>query len=214
MASRASAARAAAVVLLGLAVSAALVELGRSGGQGAAGPAGGRVADGGRAPAATPGGQAAPSGPAASTPAGTAAASPPGAAGGSGEAAADPCRLVTGAEAAAALRRPVARMQRRQGFLVRSCVFSDAGGGRQLLVQVDQGPAASQTQFRMGRTPRDLRVAGVGDEAWFTPDTGLLDVRQGTARFQVGLLDPAGQTAGARVPRRLLTLARLVAGRV
>jgi hypothetical protein len=214
MAKRVTAARAAAAVLLGLAVSAALVGLGRSAGQGSAG---GAVADRNRPAAGTPGGPAAgvQSAPTASVPAGTtAAASTPGAgAGGPGRAAADPCRLVSGAEAAAALQRPVARIQRRQGFLVRSCVFSGEGGGRQLVVQVDQGPAASETQFRMGRTPGDQRVAGVGDEAWFTPDTGLLDVRAGTARFQVGLLDVAGG-AGARVPRRLLALARLVAGRV
>jgi hypothetical protein len=213
MASRVTAARAAAVVLLGLAVSAALVGLGRPGGRGAAGPAGGRVAATDRAATATSGGAAAPSGPGPAAPAGgTPATSASGPA--AGGAAADPCHLVTGPEVAAVLQRPVARIQRRQGFLVRSCLFSDEGGGRHVIVQLDQGPAASETQFRMGRTDQDQPVAGVGDEAWFTPDTGLLDVRKGAARFQVGLLDLTGGTRARGVPRGLLALARAVAGRL
>jgi hypothetical protein len=127
--------------------------------------------------------------------------------------ASDPCRLVTRAEAAAALGRPVARVQQRQGFLVRSCLFTSAGG-RQVIVQLHQGSAASRAQFRMGRRPDDQAVAGIGDEAWFTPDTGLLDVRQGAARFQVGLLDATGQPAQRRIPPGLLTLARAIAGRL
>ena len=214
MASRVTAARAAAVVLLGLAVSAALVGLGSPGGQGAAGPAGSRVAATDRAATATSGGAAAaPSGPGTAAPAGgTPATSAPGMA--AGGAAADPCHLVTSPEVAAVLERPVARIQRRQGFLVSSCLFSDEGGGRQVIVQLDQGPAASETQFRMGRTAQDQPVAGVGDEAWFTPDTGLLDVRKGAARFQVGLLDLTGGTRARGVPRGLLALARAVAGRL
>jgi hypothetical protein len=126
----------------------------------------------------------------------------------------DPCRLVTSAEAAAALGRPVARIQLRQGFLVRSCIFSGASGGRHLIVQLHRGPAASRTQFRMGRRPDDQPVAGVGDEAWFTPDACLLDVRKGAARFQVGLLDVSGRPPPRRVPPALLALARTVADRV
>jgi hypothetical protein len=107
---------------------------------------------------------------------------PPAAAtsGGAPGRAADPCRLLTRAEAAAALGRPVARVQSRQGFLVRSCLFSGAHG-RQLVLQLHRGPAASLAQYRMGRRPDDQPVAGVGDEAWFTADTGLLDVRVGAA---------------------------------
>jgi hypothetical protein len=66
----------------------------------------------------------------------------------------------------------------------------------------------------MGRRPDDQPVAGVGDEAWFTADTGLLDVRVGAARFQVGLLDAAGRPAPRRVPPALVALARAVAGRL
>jgi len=165
------------------------------------------AATGARSPAATGGGQATTSGPGGS-PAGTRPTAP--AAG----PASDPCRLVTRAEAAAVLGRPVVKLQPRQGFLVRSCLFVGARGGRQLIVQVHQGPAASRTQFEMGRRPDDQPVAGVGDEAWFTPDTCLLDVRKGAARFQVGLLDAAGRPGPRRVPPGLVTLARAVAGRL
>ena len=127
--------------------------------------------------------------------------------------AADPCRLLTRAEAAAALGESVARVQARQGFLVRSCLFSGAHG-RQLVLQLHRGPAASLAQYRMSRRPDDRPVAGVGDQAWFTADTGLLDVRVGAARFQVGLLDAAGGPAPPRVPPGLVALARAVAGRL
>ena len=129
--------------------------------------------------------------------------------------ASDPCRLVTRAEAAAVLSRPVVKVQPRQGFLVRSCLFMSVPGGRQLILQLHQGPAASsRAQFRMARRPDDQPVAGVGDEAWFTPDTCLLDVRKGAARFQVGLLDAAGRPGPRRVPASLVTLARAIAGRL
>jgi hypothetical protein len=126
----------------------------------------------------------------------------------------DACRLVTRAEAGDVLGRPVVKVQPRQGFLVRSCLFVGARGGRQLIVQVHQGPAASRAQFEMGRRPDDQPVAGVGDEAWFTPDTCLLDVRKGAARFQVGLLGAAGLAGPRRVPASLVTLARAIAGRL
>jgi hypothetical protein len=161
-------------------------------------------------PSATAGGQAATttSGPAARSAAG---ATPTAPATGS---ASDPCRLVTRAEVAAVLGRPVVKVQQRQGFLVRSCLFSSDRIGRQVIVQLHQGPAASREQFRMSRRPDDQPVAGVGDQASFTPDTGLLDVVEGAARFQVGLLDASGRPAQRRVPPELLTLARAIAGRV
>jgi hypothetical protein len=168
---------------------------------GAAGP-------GARRPPTTVGEQGPTSGPSASSVAGTA---PTATATGP---ASDPCRLVTRAEAAEALGRPVAKAQPRQGFLVRSCLFVGARGGRQLILQLHQGPAASLAQFRMARRPDDQRVAGIGDDAWFTPDTGLLDVHEGTARFQIGLLDAAGRAGPRRVPPSLVTLARAVAGRL
>jgi hypothetical protein len=83
-----------------------------------------------------------------------------------------------------------------------------------VIVQLHQGPAASEEQFRMGRRPDDQPVAGVGDEAWFTSDTCLLDVREGAARFQVGLLDATGRSGPRRVPPSLVTLARTIAGRL
>ena len=207
MATRVIAVRALAGLLTGLAVLAGVVLLARPTAPGAAPPAPGTVADQARAPSARAGELP----PATSTPGaeGAAGSTPPAAAG----PAADPCRLVTRAEAAAALGRPVARVQPRQGFLVRSCLFTGTGG-RQVVVQLHHGPAASREQFRMGRRPDDQPVAGVGDEAWFTPDSGLLDVRDGAARFQVGLLDGTGQPASRRAPPGLLTLARMIAGRL
>jgi hypothetical protein len=169
----------------------------------------GAAATGARSPAATPGGQVTTtSGPGAPTAAGTTPTASP-----SPGPAADPCRLVTRAEAAAALGQPVAKTQRRQGFLVRSCLLSSARG-RQLIVQLHEGLSASLAQFRMGRRPDDQPVAGVGDEAWFTADTGLLDVRKGAARFQVGLLDATGRSGSRRVTPGLLTLARAAAARL
>jgi hypothetical protein len=196
--------RALAGLLVGLAVLAGLVVLARPTAPGTAPPAPGAVADQARAPSATAGEP-----PATSTPGASASATPPPAPG----PVADPCRLVTRAEAAAALGRPVARVQPRRGFLVRSCLFTSARW-LQVIVQLHYGPAASRAQFRMGRRPDDQPVAGVGDEAWFTPDSGLLDVRQGAARFQVGLLDASGQPGPRRAPPSLLTLARAIAGRL
>jgi hypothetical protein len=166
------------------------------------------AATGARSPAATGGGQAATT----SGPGGSSAVTPPTAP--AAGPASDPCRLVTRAEAAAVLSRPVAKVQPRQGFLVRSCLFMSVPGGRQLILQLHQGSAASRAQFRMARRPDDQPVAGVGDEAWFTPDTCLLDVSKGAARFQVGLLDAAGRPGPRRVPASLVTLARAIAGRL
>jgi hypothetical protein len=211
MATRVAAVRTLAGLLLGAAVLAGLVLLARTVGAPRGVPtAPGAAATGARSPAATLGGQATTtSGPGASAAAGTSPTAPP-----SPGPASDPCRLVTRAEAAAVLGRPVAKVQPRQGFLVRSCLFSSARGGQQLIVQLHQGPAASRAQFRMGRRADDQPVAGVGDEAWFTPDTGLLDVRKGAARFQVGLLDATGRSGSRRVPPSLLTLAKAAADRL
>jgi hypothetical protein len=206
---RVTAVRLSAGALLGVAALAGLVLLARPAtAPGGAPTATSAAATGARSPAATGGGQAATSGPGASSAAGTPPTAP--AAG----PASDPCRLVTRAEAAEALGRPVVKVQPRQGFLARSCLFVGARGGRQLIVQFHQGPAASRAQFEMGRRPDDQPVAGVGDEAWFTPDTCLLDVRKGAVRFQVGLLDAAGRPGPRRVPASLLTLARTIAGRL
>jgi hypothetical protein len=212
MATRVTAVRTLVGLLLGVAVLAVLGLLVRAASQPRVAPAApGAVAPGAHNPAAaTTGGLATTtSGPGASA----AARTTPTAAPAPGPAS-DPCRLVTRAEAAAVLGRPVAKVQPRQGFLVRSCLFSSARGDRQVIVQLHQGPAASRAQFEMGRRPDDEPVAGVGDEAWFTPDTGLLDVRKGAARFQVGVLDVTGRPGPRRVPPSLLALARAAADRL
>jgi hypothetical protein len=211
MATRVTAVRVLTGLLLGVAVLAVLVLLVRAASPPRVAPAvPDAVAPGARNPSATAGGQAATtSRPGAPSAAGTTPTAPP-----SPGPASDPCRLVTRAEAATALGQPIAKAQPRQGFLVRSCLFVGARGDRQVIVQVHQGPAASRAQFEMGRRPDDQPVAGVGDEAWFTPDTCLLDVREGAARFQVGLLDAAGRSRPRRVPPSLVTLARAIAGRL
>jgi hypothetical protein len=208
MLARLTAAQALAGLLLGLAVVAGVVLVAR--------PAGQRPAPGvagSHAPAGSGGQPAATSGPGAGVPA-AATASTAGSPSRPVQAAPDPCRLATRAEVAAVLGRPVAKVQPRQGFLVRSCLFLGAGASRQVVVQLNYGPAASREQFRMARSPGGQPVRGVGDEAWFTPDTGLLDVRKGAARFQVGLLDTAGRSASRSVPSSLLALARNLARRV
>jgi hypothetical protein len=208
MTTRIGAVRALAGLLLAVAVLAGVVLLARRATAPHAVPtATGAAVTGARRPPTTAGGQGATtSGPGASS----AAEAAPAATG----TASDPCRLVTRTEAAAVLGRPVVKVQPRQGFLVRLCLFVGARGGRQLIVQVHQGLAASRAQFEMGRRPDDQPVAGVGDEAWFTPDTCLLDVREGAARFQVGLLDAAGRPGPRRVPSSLVTLAKAIAGRL
>jgi hypothetical protein len=211
MATRVTAVRTLAGLLLGVAVLAVLVLLVRAASPPRVAPAvPDAVAPGARNPSATAGGQAATtSRPGAPSAAGTTPTAPP-----SPGPASDPCRLVTRAEAATALGQPIAKAQPRQGFLVRSCLFTSARGGRQLIVQLHQGPAASLAHFRMARRPDDQPVVGVGDDAWFTPDTGLLDVRKGAARFQVGLLDVTGRSGSRRVPPGLVSLARAATARL
>jgi hypothetical protein len=141
------------------------------------------------------------------------------AAGGNGSATSGPpappapaCQSVlSGTEAAAALGAAVARTESRDGFLVRSCTFW-TGSGRYLLVQVSRGVAASKEQYELSRLPADRTVAGIGQAARWTPDTGLLDVLDGPARFQVGLFSAAGTAAvAAEPPPRLEAAARAVA---
>ncbi|MFL5882878.1 MAG: hypothetical protein ACJ782_23010 [Actinomycetota bacterium] len=117
---------------------------------------------------------------------------------------------LSGAEAAAALGGSVARVESRDGFLVRACTFR-ASGDRYLLVQVSRGVAASRDQYELSRLPGDRNVAGIGQAARWTRDTGLLDVLDGPARFQVGLFTPAGTPAAAEPSARLEAVARAVA---
>jgi hypothetical protein len=119
--------------------------------------------------------------------------------------------VLSKAEAAAALGAAVARTGSRDGFLLRTCTFW-AGSGRYLLVQVSRGVAASREQYELSRLPADQNVAGIGQAARWTRDTGLLDVLDGGARFQVGLFTAAGTAAtAADPPPRLETAARAVA---
>ena len=121
--------------------------------------------------------------------------------------------VLSGTEAASALGAAVARVETRDGFLVRSCTFW-SGGDRYLLVQVNRGVAASRDQFELSRLPGDRAVAGIGQAARWTRDTGLLDVLDGAARFQVGLFTPAGGPAAAEPTARLEAAARAVAARL
>jgi hypothetical protein len=127
---------------------------------------------------------------------------------------APPCAgVLSGDEAASALGAAVARVETRDGFLVRSCTFWSSGD-RYLLVQINRGVAASRDQFELSRLPGDRAVAGIGQAARWTRDTGLLDVLDGAARFQVGLFTPAGGPAAAEPSARLETAARAVAARL
>ena len=122
--------------------------------------------------------------------------------------------VISDAEAMAALGAPVARVEARDGFLVRTCTFW-SGGDRYLLVQVSRGVAASRDQFELSRLPGDRAVGGIGQAARWTRDTGLLDVLDGGARFQVGLFTPAGTpAAAAEPPARLEAAARAIAARL
>jgi hypothetical protein len=121
--------------------------------------------------------------------------------------------VLSGTEAAAALGAPVARVETRDGFLLRSCTWW-TGGDRYLLVQVSRGVAASRDQYELSRLPGDRSVAGIGQEARWTRDTGLLDVLDGPARFQVGLFTSAGGPAAAEPPAPLQAAARAVAARL
>jgi hypothetical protein len=120
--------------------------------------------------------------------------------------------VLSDTEAAAALGAAVVRTESRDGFLVRNCTFW-SGSGSYLLVQVSRGVAASKEQYELSRLPADQDVAGIGQAARWTRDTGLLDVLDGPARFQVGLFSAAGRTsaAAAQPPPRLEAAARAVA---
>jgi hypothetical protein len=118
--------------------------------------------------------------------------------------------VLSGSEAAAALGTAVARVETRDGFLVRICTFWSSGD-RYLLVQVNRGVAASRDQYELSRLPGDRTVAGIGQAARWTRDTGLLDVLDGPARFQVGLFTPAGGPAATDPPAPLEAAARAVA---
>jgi hypothetical protein len=122
-------------------------------------------------------------------------------------------RVLSDAEAAAALGAAVSRVDARDGFLVRSCVYR-SGGDRYLLVHVYRGVAASRDQFELSRLPADRTVGGIGESARWTRDTGLLDVLDGAARFQVGLFTPAGAPSVAEPPAALETAARAIAARL
>jgi hypothetical protein len=107
----------------------------------------------------------------------------------------------------------VARVESRDGFLLRACTYWTSGD-RYLLVQVNRGVAASRDQYELSRLPGDRAVAGIGQAARWTRDTGLLDVLDGPARFQVGLFTQAGTPAAAEPSARLETAARQVAARL
>jgi hypothetical protein len=117
--------------------------------------------------------------------------------------------VLSGAEAAAALGTPVARVESRDGFLLRSCTYW-TGSDRSLLVQVNRGVTASKDQYELSQLPGDRPVAGIGQAARWTRDTGLLDVLDGPARFQVGLFSPAAAEPSAR----LENAARQIAARL
>jgi hypothetical protein len=117
--------------------------------------------------------------------------------------------ILSDAEAAAALGTPVARVETRDGFLLRTCTFWTSGD-RYLLVQVNRGVAASRDQYELSRLPGDRTVPGIGQAARWTRDTGLLDVLDGGARFQVGLFTGAGGPGPAEPPPRVEAAARAV----
>jgi hypothetical protein len=119
-------------------------------------------------------------------------------------------RVLSDAEAGAALGAAVSRVDARDGFLVRSCVYRSSGD-RYLLIHVYRGVAASRDQYELSRLPDDRTVTGIGEAARWTRDTGLLDVLDGDARFQVGLFTPAGGPAAAEPPAPLAAAARAIA---
>jgi hypothetical protein len=170
-------------------------------------------------PAAGPGGAAATTAPGPTTAEGAEAPGDP-AAGGDTDASGPPAppapacqQVISSGEAAAALGAAVARTESRDGFLVRSCTFWTSND-RYLLVQVSRGVAASRDQYELSRLPADKPVPGIGQAARWTRDTGLLDVFDGAARFQVGLFTAAGAPAAAEPPPRLAAAARAIAARL
>jgi hypothetical protein len=122
-------------------------------------------------------------------------------------------RVISAAEATTALGAAVARTESRDGFLVRTCTFWTSND-RYLLVQVSRGVAASRDQYDLSRLPADKSVPGIGQAARWTRDTGLLDVFDGAARFQVGLFTAGGAPAAAEPPPRLEAAARAIAARL
>jgi hypothetical protein len=169
-------------------------------------------AEAGAGATAGPGVTAARSGSGANRPGSAKGARGPGGTTGPPPAPAPACeRMLSTADAAAALGHPVARVQARDGFLVRACLYWDRGNDRYLLVQLQQGPTASRNAFRLGKRPVDRPVSGIGDAARWEPDTGLLDVLNGDTRFQVGVFRTAGVTEAPDPPPAVRAAARTVA---
>jgi hypothetical protein len=127
---------------------------------------------------------------------------------------APPCeRVLSEAEAASALGTAVAQVERRDGFLVRSCVYWTSGD-RYLVVHVHRGVSASRDRYELSRLPTDRPVAGIGQAASWTPDSGLLDVLDGAARFQVGLFTTGRAPYTDSPPAAVQAAARAVAARL
>jgi hypothetical protein len=125
------------------------------------------------------------------------------------------CSLVTGAEAAAALGRPVGAPQDRTLGVFSSCTFTTTGGGRvgTVTVQVLQSAATASVfdQIVTGQSGGKSvqQVPGVGDKAVLA--TGVLIFHKGARVVTVFVYTqdkPTGLTSAE------ITLAKKVATRV
>jgi hypothetical protein len=119
----------------------------------------------------------------------------------------DPCRLLSAREVAAKFG-PVGRPRRMHGWPP-SCQFAfDEPAGGLLYVADDSGPEAKLNFERRKTSGVPVEpVPGVGEDAYWMPETATLHGRAGATRVFVTLRTDASLPIDAR--KRLIALARL-----
>jgi hypothetical protein len=120
----------------------------------------------------------------------------------------DPCRLLSTREVAATFGWPVGRPRWMHGWPP-SCQFIlDRAFRGQLFVADDSGPEARLNFERRKTSGVPLQpVTGVGEDAYWMPETATLHARAGSTRVFVTLQTDATLPADSR--KRLIALARV-----
>ncbi len=120
----------------------------------------------------------------------------------------DPCRLLFAREVAAAFGRPVGRPREVHGWPP-SCQFTlDEAARRLLYVADDSGPEAKLNFERRKASGVPFEpVTGVGEDAYWMPETATLHARAGSTRVFITLRTDTTVPATAR--KQLIELARV-----